>query len=66
MQNKLFEKKLEKEMKRIGIQLKHSLDWILYNDLIYQIKKAVNSILKVISLRHNNKMVRFREQKTKP
>ena len=35
MQNKLFEKKLEKEMKRIGIQLKHSLDWILYNDLIY-------------------------------
>ena len=66
MQNKLFEKKLEKEMKRIGIQLKHSLDWILYNNLIYQIKKAVNSILKVISLRHNNKMVRFREQKTKP
>ena len=66
MQNKFFEKKLEKEMKRIGIQLKHSLDWILYNDLIYQIKKAVNSILKVISLRHNNKMVRFREQKTKP
>ena len=36
MQNKHFEKKkLKKEMKRIGIQLKNSLSLILYNAFIY-------------------------------
>ena len=67
MQNKHFEKKkLKKEMKRIGIKLKHSLGLIFYNALIYQINKAVNSRLKVISLRHNNKLIRLREQQNKP
>ena len=42
MQNKHFEKKkLKKEMKRIGIQLKHSLALILYKALTYHIYKAV-------------------------
>ena len=57
-------KKLKKKIKRIGIQLKHSLG--LYNRVIYQINKAVNSRLKVISLRHNNKLIRLREQQNKP
>ena len=64
MQNKHFEKKkLKKKIKRIVIQLKHSLG--LYNRVIYQINKAVNSRLKVISLRHNNKLIRLREQQNK-
>ena len=66
MQNKHFEKKkLKKDMKRIGIQLKDSLGLILYNALIYHINKAVNSRLKVISLRHNNKLIRLLEQQNK-
>ena len=66
MQNKHFEKKkLKKEMKRIGIQIKHSLDLILYNALIYQINKAVNSRLKLLSLRYNNKLIRLCEQQNK-
>ena len=60
MQNKHLEKK------HIGIQLKHLLGLILYNTLIYQINKAVNSRLKVISLRHNTKLIRLREQQNKP
>ena len=65
MQKKHFErKKLKKKIKRIGIQLKHPLG--LYNRVIYQINKAVNSRLKVISLRHNNKLIRLREQQNKP
>ena len=58
--------KTKKEMKRIGIQLKHSLGLILYNTLIDQINKAVDSRLKVISLRHNNKLIRLCEQVNKP
>ena len=53
-------------MKRIGIQLKHSFGLILYNTLIDQINKAVDSRLKVISLRHNNKLIRLCEQVNKP
>ena len=53
-------------MKRIGIQLKDSLGLILYNALIYHINKAVNSRLEVISLRHNNKLIRLLEQQNKP
>ena len=65
MQNKHFEKKkLKKKITRIGIQLKHSLG--LYNNVIYQINKAVNSRLKVILLSHNNKLIRLREQQNKP
>ena len=67
MQNKHFEKKkLKKEIKRIGIQLKHSFGLILYNALIYQINKVINSRLKVISLRGNNKLIRLRELQNKP
>ena len=67
MQNKHFEKKkIKKEMKRIGIQFKHSLGLILYKALIDQINKVVNSRLKVISLHHNNKLIRLREQQNKP
>ena len=67
MQNKHFEKKkLKKDMKRIGIQLKDSLGLILCNALIYHINKAVNSRLEVISLRHNNKLIRLLEQQNKP
>ena len=39
---------------------------MLYNALIYQINKAVNNRLKVISLRHNNKLIRLCEQQNKP
>ena len=53
-------------MKRIGIQLKHSRGLILYNTLIDQINKAVDSRLKVISLHHNNKLIRLCEQVNKP
>ena len=67
MQNKHFEKKkIKKNMKRIGIQFNHSLGLILYKALIDQINKAVNSRLKVISLHHNNKLIRLREQQNKP
>ena len=67
MQNKHFEKKkLKKEMKRIGIQLEHSFGLILYNALIYQINKVINSRLKVISLCGNNKLIRLRELQNKP
>ena len=67
MQKKHLEKnKLKKEMKRVGIQLKHSLGLTLYNTLIHQINKAVNIRLKLISLRHNNKLIRSCEQQNKP
>ena len=39
---------------------------MLYNALIYQINKVVNNRLKVISLRHNNKLIRLCEQQNKP
>ena len=67
MQKKHLEKnKLKKVMKRVGIQLKHSLGLTLYNTLIHQINKAVNIRLKLISLRHNNKLIRSCEQQNKP
>ena len=50
----------------MGNQFKHSLGLILYNTLIYQNNKAVDSRLKVISLRHNNKLIRLCEQVNKP
>ena len=50
----------------MGNQFKHSLGLILYNTLIYQNNKAVDSRLKVISLGHNNKLIRLREQENKP
>ena len=57
IQNKHLEKKkLKKNMKCNGIQLKLSIGLILCNTFIYQISEAVNSRLKVISLRHNNKI----------
>ena len=67
MQNKQLEKKnLKKDVKRIGIQLKHLLGLILCNTLIYQINKTVNSRLKIKSLRHINKFIRSREHQIKP
>ena len=58
MQNKHFEKKeLKNEMKRIGIQVKHSLGLILYNDSIYQINKATIRRLKAVSLRKQQKKI---------
>ena len=43
----------------------NSLGLILYNALTYQIYEAVNSRLKVISLDHNNELIRLREQQNK-
>ena len=64
MQNKHFEKKeLKNEMKRIGIQVKHSLGLILYNDSIYQINKATIRRLKAVSLRKQQKKAKKDEQK---
>ena len=67
MQNKQLEKKnLKKDVKRIGIQIKHLLGLILCNTLIYQINEMANSRLKIISLRHINKLIRSREHQNKP
>ena len=67
MQNKQLEKKnLKKDVKRIGIQIKHLVGLILCNTLIYQINEMANSRLKIISLRHINKLIRSREHQNKP
>ena len=42
-----------------------TLFWFDNKTLTDQINKAVDSRLKVISFRHNNKMIRLREQQSK-
>ena len=54
-----------KDLKRTGVQFKYSVGLILYNTLIYHTNKAVNSRLKVISLRRNKKLIKLSEQQKK-
>ena len=55
-------KRKSKERCETYLNSTQTLFWFDNKTLIDQINKAVDSRLKVISFRHNNKMIRLREQ----
>ena len=57
---------MKKEIKNIGVQLKNVLGLILYNALIHQINKAIESRSIAILSRHKKKLEKFRERQHKP
>ena len=66
LQNKHREKKkLQKEIKQIGVEVNSVLGIILYSSLIYQINGAVSSRRVAISVRHKNKIENFRGRQQK-
>ena len=58
-------KRKSKERCETYLNSTQTLFWFDNKTLIDQINKAVDSRLKVISFRHNNKMIRLREQQSK-
>ena len=67
LQKKHFEKrKLKKDFREINISLKSSLNVLLRNAVIHQVKIAIKSKVKSISRRHQKKLIKFRNQQTVP
>ena len=63
LENRHSEKrKLKKEIKKIGIELKRNFSLIILNTILHQIRVAVKSRLKNISKRHENKLFNLRKQ----
>ena len=63
LENKHPEKrKLKKEIKKIYIELKKNLSLIILNTVLHQIRVAIESRLKNISKRHENKLFNLRKQ----
>ena len=66
MQSKHCEKKkLWQDIQSLNIQLKTSLNLIIYNTLIHENNISIKSQLKVINLCHEKKLIKFYKKTTK-